>query len=77
MQFLIDEGTTHDVKIAPTLIDTIDFKETNVVCAVQGYDTKALRKQREKQQPRQKFQINPIYYRTILIWIGIYIKSDT
>ena len=35
---MITDGTTHDVKVAPDLISTLDLKETKVVCADKGYD---------------------------------------
>ncbi len=36
---MITDGTTHDVKVAPDLISTLDLKETKVVCADKGYDS--------------------------------------
>ena len=33
IDFMITDGTTHDVKVAPDLISTLDLKETKVVCA--------------------------------------------
>lgn len=29
-QFLIHDDTTHDVKVAPALVDSIDLKDTDV-----------------------------------------------
>lgn len=38
IQFLIHDGTTHDVKVAPALVDKIDLTDTNVLSADKGYD---------------------------------------
>src|SRR5690606_11797716 len=42
------DGTTHDVKVGPDLISTLDLKETKVVCADKGYDSEPLREQIRK-----------------------------
>ena len=41
--FLVSDGTTHDVKVAPDLIENIDLSDTVIVCADKGYDSAALR----------------------------------
>ena len=33
IQFLIHDGTTHDVKVAPALVDKIDLTDTDVLSA--------------------------------------------
>ena len=43
IEFIIGDGTTHDVKVAPDLIDALDLKETKVLCADKGYDSDLLR----------------------------------
>ena len=43
IDFMITDGTTHDIKVAPDLIATLDLKETEVVCADKGYDSEPLR----------------------------------
>ncbi|ALV73337.1 transposase [Acinetobacter johnsonii XBB1] len=48
IDFMITDGTTHDVKVAPDLISTLDLKETKVVCADKGYDSEPLREQIRK-----------------------------
>ncbi len=48
IQFLIHDGTTHDVSVAPALVDCIDLKDTDVLCADKGYDSELLREQIEK-----------------------------
>ena len=48
IDFMITDGTTHDVKVAPYLISTLDLKETKVVCADKGYDSEPLREQIRK-----------------------------
>ena len=42
--FVLSNGTTHDVKVAPNLIDKIDLITTEILCADNGYDSDALRK---------------------------------
>jgi hypothetical protein len=64
------------VKVAPALVDKIDLTDTDVLSADKGYDSKALREQKEHQQ-KQIFQRNPTHFLTIIIWIGTYIKSET
>ena len=39
LEFIISDGTTHDVKIAPYLINLVDLKETQIVCTDKGYDS--------------------------------------
>ena len=45
IEIIISDGTTHDVKIAPKLIKTLDLSETEVLCADKGYDSESLREQ--------------------------------
>ena len=45
IEIIISDGTTHDVKIAPKLIEKLDLSETKVVCADKGYDSESLREQ--------------------------------
>ena len=46
--FLIEDGTIHDVKVAPKLVDSLDLNETEILCADTGYDSESLRAQIEK-----------------------------
>ena len=41
--FILSDGTTHDVKVAPDLIDKIDLSDTDILCADKGYDSETLR----------------------------------
>ena len=41
--FVLSDGITHDVKVAPNLIDQIDLITTEIVYADNGYDSDALR----------------------------------
>ncbi len=41
--FTLSDGTTHDVKIAPDLIDKMDLSDTAIVCADKGYVSDTLR----------------------------------
>lgn len=43
LTFILSDGTTHDVKVAPHLVDKIDLSNTEVLCADKGYDSAALR----------------------------------
>lgn len=48
IQFLVHDGTTHDVKVTPALVDKIDLTDTDVLSADKGYGSKALREQIER-----------------------------
>ena len=41
--FILSDGTTHDVKVAPDLIDKIGLRDTDMLCADKDYDSDALR----------------------------------
>ena len=41
--FILSDGTTHDVKVAPDLVDKVNLSDTEVLCADKGYDSDALR----------------------------------
>ncbi|MGP9690074.1 IS5 family transposase, partial [Psychrobacter sp. AOP22-C1-C5] len=41
--FILSDGTTHDVKVAPDLVDKVNLSNTEVLCADKGYDSDALR----------------------------------
>lgn len=41
--FILSDGITHDVKVAPDLVDNVDLSNTKVLCADKGYDFDALR----------------------------------
>lgn len=41
--FILSDTTTHDVKIAPDLVNKIDLSDTNVLYTDKGYDSDALR----------------------------------
>ena len=43
IEFIIGDGTTHDVKVTPDLIDALDLNETRILCADKGYDSELLR----------------------------------
>ena len=45
IDFIITDGTTHDVKVAPDLITKLNLHETEIVCADKGYDSESLRDQ--------------------------------
>lgn len=78
IEFIIGDGSTHDVKVAPDLIDGLDLKETKILCADKGYDSKPLREKIKKTQTKAYIpkKRSVILNLTINIWIGIYIESD-
>lgn len=41
--FILSDGTTHNVKVAPNLMDQIDLSTTQILCCDKGYDFEALR----------------------------------
>uniref|UniRef100_UPI0011781F63 transposase n=3 Tax=Acinetobacter TaxID=469 RepID=UPI0011781F63 len=43
IEIIISDGTIHDVKIAPKMIEKLDLSETEVCCADKGYDSESLR----------------------------------
>jgi len=43
IKFIVSDGTVHDVKIAPELVDALDLESTTILCADKGYDSKKLR----------------------------------
>ena len=45
IEIMITNGTTHDVKVAPELVEKLDLEETDVLCADKGYDSEPLREQ--------------------------------
>ncbi|MEB3755225.1 IS5 family transposase [Acinetobacter sp. MD2(2019)] len=45
IDFIITDGTTNDMKVAPDLISKLDLSETDIVCADKGYDSEPLREQ--------------------------------
>ena len=45
IEFIISDGTTHDVKVAPILVEQLDLTDTEIVCMDKGYDSEILREQ--------------------------------
>ena len=45
IEFIISDGTTHDVKVAPILVEQLDLTNTEIVCMDKGYDSETLREQ--------------------------------
>ena len=45
IEFIISDGTTHDMKVAPILVQQLDLTETETMCADKGYDSEYLRVQ--------------------------------
>ena len=50
ISFIISDGATCDVKVAPNLIDSIDLKEVVMLGADKGYDSQTLRDKVEESQ---------------------------
>ena len=42
IELITGGGATHDVKVAPRLIDCLDLEETEVLCADKGYDSEII-----------------------------------
>lgn len=45
VEFIISDGTTNDVKVAPDLLELLCLEHTEVVCMDKGYDSEKLREQ--------------------------------
>ena len=45
VSFIITDGTTHDVKVAPDLVNSLDLSDTESLSADKAYDCEALREQ--------------------------------
>lgn len=76
IEFIIGDGTTHDVKVAPDLIDCLDFKQKYYVqlkAMIQNHSEKKSRILKLKRIFLRNLILNPV----MNIWIGIYIKLDT
>lgn len=43
LRILIGDGTTHDVKVVPDLINYMNLEETEILCTDKGYDSELLR----------------------------------
>lgn len=52
IEFIIGDGTTHDVKVAPDLIDCLNLEETKILCADKGYDSQLLREKIKNTQTK-------------------------
>lgn len=39
IEFIISDGTTYDVKVAPELVGLVDLSQTESLCADKGYDS--------------------------------------
>ncbi len=52
IEFIIGDGTTYDVKVAPDLIDCLSLEETEMSCADKGCDSELLREKIENTQTK-------------------------
>jgi len=43
-EFLVTDGTTHDVKVIPEVLGEVSLKATEYVSADKGYDSQNLKK---------------------------------
>lgn len=48
IEFIISDGTSHDIKIAPDLVSKLDLTESEILCADKGYDSDNFRTQIEQ-----------------------------
>ena len=44
IEFIISDGTSHDIKVAPDLVSKLDLTESEMLCADKGYDSESFRK---------------------------------
>lgn len=49
---MMGDGTTHDVKVVPEWIDTLDIKEIEILCTDKGYNSELLREKIENIQTK-------------------------
>lgn len=47
IEFIISDGTSHDIKIAPDLVSKLDLTDSEILCADKGYDSDNFRSQIE------------------------------
>lgn len=59
IEFIIVDGTTHDVKVAPALIDALELKETKILCADKGYVSGPLREKIENTETKSNIPKKP------------------
>lgn len=52
IEFIIGDGTTHDVKVAPALINALNLEETKILSADKDYDSELLREKIENTQTK-------------------------
>ena len=43
IEFIVGDGVTHDIKIAPALLKLLDLKDTGLLNADKGYDSEEFR----------------------------------
>lgn len=60
IEFIISDGTSHDIKIAPDLVSKLDLNKSEILCADKSYDSESLRNQIESTKQRLTFLKNPI-----------------
>ena len=77
--FILSDGTTHDVKVAPDLVDKVNLSNTEVLYADKGYDSDALHYERILNKPGHGITSleNETLSLLTTIWTGTYIKHDT
>lgn len=77
IEFIIRDGTTHDVKVAPDLIEGLNLEEIEVLCADHGDDSELLREKIKSTTTKASISRNITLNPVMNIWTGIYIRSDT
>ncbi|WP_180001184.1 IS5 family transposase [Acinetobacter sp. YH12255] len=43
INFIVSDGTAHDIKIVPDSVDSLDLETTEILCADKGYNSEKLR----------------------------------
>ena len=71
---ILSDGITHDVKVAPDLLNKIDLSTTEALCADKGYDSEALREHIKQagcfNNISRKKTLSPV----MTIWTGTYTR---
>lgn len=71
---ILSDGTTHDIKVAPDLIDKVNLSATEALCADKEYDSDALRAHIKQAGCCDIFLVNKTLSPLITIRTGTYTR---
>ncbi len=77
IEIMITNGTTHDVKVAPELVEKLDLEKLRSYVQIRVMILNHYESKSEQQILKLIFHGSQILSPTIIIWIGIYIKLGT